>query len=331
MTKIRKLYYFDKKNAEEMISFLNNSVKDTYINHIMFNPFLPLHHFLPLKLKFLPESFVLKEDKKIKGLITVAPIKSRHKKMFIQKLLFEENSYSDAAELVQFVVSKYKAMGASSILVKVDDYLPELLSMFVSKCDFSKISQEKLWRVNKFLDTAFDKKEFRPFKNSDAQMVANLYNDALLPHFRPLLSKEVRELKENFFKGLSYFSEYKYIIEDKKSKNITGFLTIRTSDNENYILEVIQTGWVNLDINSIISYAVDRIKKRKKKFGLYIRTKRYTSFGEAYDKQFIENGYECVQNQVVLTNSSAKVLKEDVTERKYTVLGDFTPTKIMPV
>ena len=86
MSRIRKLYYFDKKNAQEMISFLNNSVNDTYISHIMFNPFLPLHHLLPLKFKFLPESFVLKEGKDFKGLITIAPTKCRDKKMEIQKL-----------------------------------------------------------------------------------------------------------------------------------------------------------------------------------------------------------------------------------------------------
>ena len=73
MTKIRKLYFFDKKKAQEMISFLNNSANDTYINRIMFNPFAFLHHYLPLKWKFLPESYVLKDGKEIKGLITVAP------------------------------------------------------------------------------------------------------------------------------------------------------------------------------------------------------------------------------------------------------------------
>ena len=71
MRKIRKLYYFDKKNMQEMISFLNN--RDTYINNIMFNPFIPLHHLLPLRFKFLPETYVLKDKKEIKGLITVAP------------------------------------------------------------------------------------------------------------------------------------------------------------------------------------------------------------------------------------------------------------------
>ena len=330
MSKIRKLYYFDKKNAQEMISFLNNNVNDNYINHVMFNPFLPLHHLLPLKFKFLPESFVLKEGKSLKGLITIAPTKCRYKKMEIQKLFFEENSLTDAAELVQFAVSKYKAMGASSILVKVDDYLPDLLTLFVSKCGFSQISYEKLWRINKFIDTPFDKREFRSFRNSDAKAVTNLYNDSLLPHFRPLLGKEVREFKENLFKGLSYYSEYKYIIEDKKTKAVIGCISIQTSDNENYVIDIIQTSWVNLDINAIINYASYQIKKRKKRFGLFVKTKRYTSLGENYEKQFVQNGFECVQNQIVLTNSSARVLRETPKNIKYTVLADFLPPKPIP-
>lgn len=331
MNRIRKLYYFDKKKTQEMISFLNNSAQDTYINHIMFNPLIPLHHLLPLRFKFLPESYVLKNKKNIKGLITVAPTKSKPKKVEIQKLFFEENAYSDATELIQYAVSKYKAIGAASIIVKVDDYLPELLNILVSKCGFSQMSYEKLWRITKYPDTKFDKKEFRQFKNSDAQLVANLYNDSLLPHFRPLLSKEVREFKDSNFKGLSYFTEYKYIIEDKKSGNITGFLSIKTSDNENYIIDIVQTGWINLDVNSILSYATYQIKKRKKKFGLFVKTKRYSSMGENFDKQFIENGYECVQNQIILTNSSARVLKEESKTNKYTVLSDFCPaSKTIP-
>ena len=330
MRKIRKLYYFDKKNIQEMISFLNNSAHDTYINHIMFNPFLPLHHLLPLKCKFLPESYILKDKKTTKGLITVAPTKSWQKKIEIQKLFFEENSLDVATDLVQYVVSKYKAMGATSVIVKVDDFLTELLQMFVSKCGFSQISQEKLWRITKFPEENFNKREFRPFKNSDAQAIASIYNDSLLPHFRPLLSKEVKEFKENPFKGLSYYTEYKYIIEDKKTRNISGFFSILTCDNENYVLDIIQTAWADLDINSVISYAVSRIQKRKNKFGLFIKTKKYTNFGEKYNNLFIENKFDCVQNQIILTNSSLKILKDDIKTGKYTVLGDFCPSNPMP-
>ncbi len=330
MSKIRKLYYFDKKNTQEMISFLNNNVYDTYINHIMFNPFIPLHHLLPLRFKFLPESYILKDKKEVKGLITIAPINSRVKKMEIQKLLFEEGAREDAIELIQYVVSKYKAMGAVSIIVKVDDYLPDLLSMFVSKCGFSQISYEKLWRVNKFVETDYDKKEFREFRNSDAQLIANLYNEALLPHFRPLLSRDVKEFKETLFKGLSYYSEYRYIIEDKKSKNIIGGISIRTSDNENFVVDIIQTGWIDVDINAILAFATDQIKKRKKRFGLFVKTKRYTNTGEKLEKQFMENGFECVQNQIVLTNSSARVLKDSERTGKYTVLSNLCPSKALP-
>lgn len=330
MSKIRKLYYFDKKGTQEMISFLNNSASDTYINHIMFNPFIPLHHLLPLRFKFLPESYVLKDKKAAKGLITVAPLKSRLKKVEIQKLFFEENCYDVASELVQFAVSKYKAMGAFSVLVKVDDYLPDLLTMFVSKCGFSQMSYEKLWRVEHFPDSDYDKKEFRPFRNSDAQVAANLYNETLLPHLRPLLGKESTEFKESLFKGLSYYSEYKYIIEDRKTKNITGCIIIQTSDNENFIVEIIQSSWINFDINSILTFAFDQIKRRKKKFGLFVRSKRYTNLGEKYEQQFLQDGFKCVQNQIVLTNSSARALREPSTTGRFTVLSDFCPSNAMP-
>ncbi len=320
MRKIRKLYYFDKKRMQEMISFLNN--RDKYINHIMFNPLIPLHHLLPLRFKFLPESYVLKDKKEIKGLITVAPSRCPLKKMEIQRLFFENNCYDDAGELIQFVVSKYKAMGAASFVVKIDDFLPELLKLFVARCGFSQISYEKLWKVGEF-DGEFNKKDFREFRNSDAQTVANLYNESLLPHFRPLLSRDAKEFKEIFFKGLSYFSEYKYVIEDKSSKNITCYLSIQSADNENFILDIIQSSWIELDIRALIAFAKVQISKRQKNFNLYIRTKKYTQLGERDEKYFMENKFECVQNQIVLTNSSAKIIRENVHTGQFTILSQF--------
>ena len=330
MSKIRKLYYFDKKSTEEMISLLNNNASDNYLDHLMFNPFILFHHLLPLKLKFLPESFVLKDENELKGLITVASLKSAPPKVEIQKLLFQENSLTDAAELVQYAVSRYKAMGATSVMVKVDDYLPELAAMFISKCGFSQISDEKLWKVNNFPETPYNKNSFRSFKNSDSDTVAEIYNETLLPHFRPLLSKNKLEFHESFFKGLSYYSEYKYIIEDENTGKINGYISIKTSDDENYILDIIHTNWVDTDINSLLHFATDKIKKRKKKFGLFVKSKKYTSCGEKYEEQFLQNGYECLQNQLVLTNSSARVLKDTVKSGKFTVVDSFLPSNGIP-
>lgn len=308
---------------QEMISFLNN--RDTYISHIMFNPLIPLHHLLPLRFKFIPESYVLKDKNEIKGLITVAPSSNPLEKMEIQKLFFEENCYEDAAELIQFVVSKYKARGTASFCVRIDDYLPELLKTFVSKCGFSQISYERLWGVNgvKNVETDFDKKCIRHFRNSDATAVSSIYNESLLPHIRPLLSSNTKEFKESFFKGLMYYTEYKYVIEDKKSKNIIAYLSIKTDDNKNYILDVVQSSWAGYDIYSIISFANHVISKRQKDFNLFIKTKKYTNSGEKYDKEFLEHKFECAQTQIVLTNSSAKIIKDKSSSGKFTILGQF--------
>ena len=330
MTKIRKLYYFDKKNAREMISFLNNG--DTYVNRIMFNPLVPLHHFLPIRFKYLPESYVLKDKKDIKGLVTIAPTGNPLKQMEIQKLLFEENCYENAGELVQYVVSKYKAMGTASVIVRINDYLPELIKLFVSKCGFSQISYEKLWAVadneqsigfDGDLCKQYNPKMFREFRNSDAPVVANLYNEHLLPHFRPLLCKDAKDFKDKIFPGLSYFSEYKYVYRDKTSKNILAYISIKTSDNENYVLDIVQSSWEEINVDILIYFAINQIKKRKKNAKLFIKTNKYTRLGEKNENNFMERKMQCVQNQVVLTNSSARIIKEAEHSKKFTVLNQF--------
>lgn len=318
MTKIRSLYFFDKKDTKEMISFLNNS--DYYTHHIMFNPLMPLHHLLPLRYKFLPESYVLKYGKNIKGLITVVPNGSPLKQVEIQKLLFEDNCYQDAGELIQYIVSKYKAMGTSSVLAKVDDYLPELIKLFVTRCGFSKISYEKTWLISNVNDS-FNTNLFRQYHNTDASTIAAIYQEQLLPHFRPLLTKDAKEFYDKIFVGLSYCSEYKYVYQDKKSKTILAYISIKTSDNENYILDFIQSAWGNISIDDIIAFAYSKVIKRKQNAKLYILTKRYTQQGEQLERLFFERKYKCVKNQIILTNSSAGIIKNEDGEKKFIVLS----------
>ena len=56
---------------------------------------------------------------------------------------------------------------------------------------------------------------------------------------------------------------------------------------------------------------------------LFMITKRYTQQGESLEKMFLERKYQCVKNQIVLTNSSAKIIKKEECERKFTVLSPF--------
>lgn len=309
------------------MSFVNNG-HDTYINHFMFNPLIFFHYWLPLKLKFLPETYILKENHKIKGLITAAPTKGRQKRVEIKQLLFEENSYNVAEDLVQYVVSKYKAMGAFSVIARVDDYLTALLNTFISKCGFSQISYEKLWKTDNSVLKAYNRKNYRPFRNSDSQAIANIYNDSLLPHIRPLLSKEALEYKDKIFSGLSYYSEYKYSIIDTKTRNIVGCIFIYTSDNLNYIIDIVMSAWSDIDFFEILGFAQEKIKNRNKNAQIYVKTKRYINCGSEIENKLLEKGVECVQNQSVLTNSSAKVLENTELSGKFTIVKDFLPSNI---
>ena len=323
MRRIRKLYYHDRNNTQKMISFLNNGDADKNAGFIIFNPFVLIHYILPLRFKFLPESYVLQEGKFLKGLVTVAPTRCPLKQMEIHKLLFEENNYADAGELIQYVVSRYKAMGTTSFIVRVDDYLPELIKMFITKCDFSQISYEKLWKIQNFENEGYDKKLFRSFRNSDAPAVASLYNEALLPHFRPLLGKDNKEFKDIFFRGLSFYTEYKYVMENKLSGNIDAYISIQTTDNENFIVDIVKSYWENVDTDKIIAFAQSRISKRTKNFNLFIKTKKYNQLGEKEEQEFIDRKFECVKNQIVLTHTPARIIKEHEESRKYTVLERF--------
>ena len=320
MSRIRKLYFYDKNKLKEMISFLNIGCDCSYADDIIFNPFVPLHHLVPLNFKFLPESYVIEENNEIKGLITVEPTSAPTKQMEIQKLFFEANYYYYAGELIQYVVSKYKAKGTASFIVRVNDYMPELVKLFISKCGFSQISYEKLWKVKNNQIMHFNKNHFRDFRNSDSQTISSIYNESLLPHIRPLLSSESRDFKENIFKGLSYFSEYKYVLEDETTNNIAAYLSIQTSDNKNYILDIVNPSWIQINVDEILAFVHSKIRTRCKNFNLFVKTKKYTHCGEQYEKLFFEKNYECVSNRIVLTNSSAKIIHEQEHIKSFTIL-----------
>ena len=116
-------------------------------------------------------------------------------------------------------------------------------------------------------------------------------------------------------------------MEDKKSKNIIAYISIQTSDNENFVVDITESGWLNVDIDSILTFAYSCIQKRKKRFGFFVKTKRFTTIGEKYECHFSKSGFDCVQNQIVLTNSSARVLKDRIKTGKFTVLSDFCPAR----
>ena len=135
MTIIRRLNYFDAPKIKKMISYLGND--DGVSSDILNEPALMIHSILPQKYKFIPESYILLDEKEIFGLITVTPAQGNPYKIYITRLIFKQNMYDTGKQLVEFVIAKYGSKGVTSFCVNVDQSHDELLQLFMKGCGLS--------------------------------------------------------------------------------------------------------------------------------------------------------------------------------------------------
>lgn len=308
--RIRKTNYFDKFRLKKIISFLSSDAINHYTKVFMNFPFNTVHELLPLNLKFLPESYVIEENKEIIGMVTVSPTAGNPFKLNISRLFLEQDYFNAGKQLIEFIISKYGAKGASAFVAKIDDSYDELLSLFVDGCGFRQCSSEQLWKMDTIRFSKTDNSFFRQFRNSDAQAVAMLFNDTIITHFKHSISRTKSEYLEPLFKGLSEESDFKYIIEDENLKTIKTYFSISTFDNLNYILDITTSPWYECSWDDIFNFAINQISKRKKDFSLFVKLNKYTTTAENFEKYLVEKGFKCVQNQLLLIKDFYKQIKE---------------------
>lgn len=321
MTKIRKLKWFDKPKLKELISFLKINNESHFVE--MLTNGIPgyLHYYLPLKYKFLDESYILTEKKRVLGLISVNTFSGNYKKINISKLLFIENAYEVAQQLIEFVIAQYGAIGANNFYVLVDEKLSELAQMFVNNCGFRQCSYEQIWEVPK---TSFKKCKnynYRRFKKSDIKEVANIYNDSVITYFKPTLLREENEFSETICSGLKYMSEYRYVIETPDTSKIIAYFKISTADNENYLVDFNYCNGYDIDCETILYFATREILKRKRRFKLHIKMKNYLNTNKQQEEYFNQSDFHCLNTKLLLVKDFFKPVKEYSEEERFAVLG----------
>ena len=111
MAVIKSLAFCNKNKLKNLKSFV-----DSELDLSVFHPFPVdcLHHFLPFGYKFLNESFVVIENTKITGHLTIK--KTSEKKVKITRLLLEENSIEQGKLLINYVVTTFLSKGAESFI-----------------------------------------------------------------------------------------------------------------------------------------------------------------------------------------------------------------------
>ena len=316
MAKIKKIGFSDLLNIRKLISVL---CSDNIMNYRrIFFTSVPITYiqnlFYSVHLRKFPETYVISDiENHLKGLISVKAQTGNPYKWQIKRLFLAENCHEEGKQLVEYIIAKFGARGVDTFYVAVNDNQKELVDLFIKGCGFRFCSTESLWDVSNinFLISDFDEKNFKSFKNSDNQKVADLYNENLITHYKYSLSKEKEEFNDNFSQGIGSDTDFKYILEDEKGKILKAFIEIKTNDNNNYFIDaIIPQQYMDL-YPQILSFAVKKVIKRNKNFKLYIKNRKYLQSGEQLENFFRENRFELLQNNTILVRDFFKSIKEE--------------------
>ncbi len=309
MTRIRKLNCFDYPKLKKMISYLGSAEGEFFYKAFLNEPFGIISSVLPLKYKFLKESYILLDGKEILGLITIEPTIGNPYKINITRLVFQNNFYDSGKQLIDFVTSRYSAKGATSFIVSVDECHDELLKLFTDGCGFRQCASETLWKIEDFNKNPEVPLGFRHFCNGDSKTVCKLYNSEIETIYKSSLERIKQEFEDPIFGGYSQFYKNRYVIEEPAKKQIIGYISITTSDNINFIIDFITNDGYEISYDDILNYAISEISRRRTVFYPFVKQKNYTKTAEKLGEYLKNKNYQPIQNQVLLVKNFYRPVK----------------------
>ncbi len=276
-------------------------IKNIVFTKIKFNPikcfFCFINHLLPIRLKFANESFVALVDNKIQALITLEKDSKSNSRFKITKLILENPSI--AKELVNYVITRYRAQGASSFYVVVDELHSELLNIFKNELNFRMCSLEHLYKINP-INSSYSL-ILRPFKKESVNGIKEFYNQNINSYNRFTFSRE----NYQFFNGYS-----KYVFYNDEENQILGYFEVSTKDNHNYYINFSIDSVYNIYLVDAIKYIYSKVKQKNKNALLFIKVKDYFMNSKEIMAILKENNAEFVSKSEILAKDYFQQIKE---------------------
>ncbi len=314
MAKIRYLNLFDIFSLNKLVSHLYSEKFFNCTKEVFLYPLSVINYFLPISAKFFSDSYVAEQNGKLSGMISIKSRKNNHYKWKIKKLLLDENSYETGEQLINYVVAKYGAHGVETIGVDIDSNEKDMIDLFSKACGFRYCLDYQFYLIK----TSYYKNRiinsenciYRPFKPSDSKELADLFNKNISPYYKFPLSKIPVEFCEPFFKGLNNKSLFKFILEDKFSKQIRGYLQIETENNKNFVLEIVLLPSFEYYFEDMITFAISQIVKRTNNFELYFKNNRFHEKSKEYEKYLSEIDNELTKTNMIFVKDFFKQIKD---------------------
>lgn len=317
--RIRRLTYLDYTKIKRLVSYLCSDENDKLAKSILEEQVGFINAILPLSLKFKSESYIYVDNHEILGLITVVKTKGNPYKLNITRLIFKENLYEVGKQLVEFVVNKYGALGARTFTVSIDECHDELFNLFINGCGFRQCSSETLWKIEKPQPVKSDIK-WRYAQNSDSKKISDLYNSEIQNMFKQSLSRTPQEFQESFFSGFNDFYKSRYVTEE--NGDISGYFSITTSDNLNYIIDITTNSAYEYDYDLIINALLCEIAGKKRAFYPIIKQKKYINKAEQFGEYLKSKNYQKIQTRHILVKDYYKPVKQESANWNVFILGE---------
>ncbi len=267
-------------SSDRLKGITSNSGFEYSVSGFALFPFDVINYILPLKLKFLKESYAVLDDNKIYGTITLEVDDANRQKLKISQLFLEENSIGYGELLINYVVNKFLAKGAKSFYVVVDETDNKILNLFENICKFRIMADEYLFKLKK-TDFSYEKEQSFEFirfsKNTESAKIAELYNGLINSHQLPSFECNKKYFEDNIMVGIKNNVSFKYVLECDKTKKIFGYFIISTKNEKDFILEAIVVPSYEIYLMDILKFAKIEISKRSSNWTLHVKFRSYFS------------------------------------------------------
>ena len=309
---IRHLNILDINKLKNLVSELG---RDNFLSSkkVLLKPASIINNLLPAKFKFTEDTYVAMIDGEVKGMISLSPKRNNPNKWRIRNLLFDDNSYDIGKSLVDYVVARYGAQGVETFEVEIDSEENPITDLFSKSCGFRYCMDYQYFELKteyfKGRNIDCENMIFRPFKNSDRNSVADLYNQNISPYYKFSLSKIPEEFCDGVCKGLDKKDSIKFIFEDKFSKQIRAFINILTEDNKCFFIETVILPSYENYFEDIITFSISQILKKTGNFTLYFKNCKFHENADNYERILYEKNNELIKTSMIFVRDFYRQIK----------------------
>lgn len=259
-----------------------------------------INYLIPLKIKFQNETFCAINQNKIQGSITLDKDSKSTTRFKITNLFLEENSTSVALELINYIMTRYSAMGASAFYVVIDEKQTDLLNIFKNELNYRFCGLEYLFKIN--LPNCENTIFLKPFKKTFIKEITKFYNENINSFNRFLFSRQEYQFLNNC---------QKFIFYNEDKNELLGYFEVATKNKIDFYINFSIDVTYNTYLIDAIKYIISNLKHKNKEFNLYIKVKNYFMNSKELITILKENNSELISTGHVFAKDYYKEIKEN--------------------